>query len=381
MRLTRIDRKVVAGLAAIVLVVVAVLASWASRPGPVTELKASPAELGGGYMTGADCQARLAAGTTGLSAHAVAWLQDCAEALGGPNASPTDVPSPVPTTATPSPSGTTTSPSPSPTVSPTASPTMSPSPSPTATGPLRNCAAQLAACGLPHAGNTGPTGTLTPSSRTQYTTAGETVANVSISGCVEVRATNVTFRNVRIAGSCFYAVRNYSTGLSIVDSELTCNGFNGSAVTASNYSLTRVDIHHCENGLNVGGNVSMVDSWIHDMETDDGAHTDGAQINQGATNVVIRHNTIVVPTPGATSAIISWNEASPQQQQVVIDGNLLSGGTYVLYCPREGASDTRVVNNRFADPEYGYSERCTGSHVSVWAGNVIDSTGAALAAA
>jgi hypothetical protein len=166
-----------------------------------------------------------------------------------------------------------------------------------------------------------------------------------------------------------------------MDSELTCNGDNGSAVTATSYSLLRVDIHDCENGLNVGGDVSLVDSWIHDMETDDGAHTDGAQINQGATNVVIRHNTITVPTPGATSAIISWNEGSPQQQNVAIDANLLSGGTYVLYCPREGTSDTRVTNNRFGVFEFGYSDRCTGTHVSAWSGNVVDADNSPLSAA
>ena len=124
--------------------------------------------------------------------------------------------------------------------------------------------------------------------------------------------------------------------------------------------------------------MSIVDSWIHGGVTANGAHTDGIQINQGATNVLIRHNTIVVPTPGSTSAIISWNEGSPQQQQVVIDGNLLAGGTYTLYCPRQGTSDTRVTNNRFGDYEYGSTDSCGSPHTSVWSGNVRDSDNAAV---
>jgi len=208
------------------------------------------------------------------------------------------------------------------------------------------------------------------------------VANTRINGCTEVRGANITFRNVLFNGNgCFYAVRNFSTGLQVFDSEATCGGANGTAFVESNISLTRVDIHDCENGLSVTSNVSVQDSWIHNMVTANGAHTDGMQINQGATNITFRHNTVLIPAPGGTSAIISWNEGNPQQQNVAIDRNLLSGGTYTLYCPREGTSDTRVTNNRFGVHQYGYSERCTGTHVSAWSGNVVDATGAILGAA
>jgi hypothetical protein len=291
-----------------------------------------------------------------------------------PSPSGTQSPSPLPSPTV----------QPSPSVSPTATtpPATTPPPSPTPTGTLTNCVADPGRCGFPDASSTGPSGPLTVSTRTSYATAGETIANVQINGCTVVRAAGVTFRNVLFnATGCFWGVQSLSSGLSIVDSEITCSGNNGTGIGSAGFSLLRVDIHNCENGLDVGSNASLVDSWIHDMETDNGAHTDGVQIGQGSSNLVFRHNTIAMAAPGATSAIISWDEqAGPQQQGVVIDANLLSGGTYTLYCPRYDTSDTRVTNNRFGPYEYGSSNACTGSHVSAWSGNVIDATGAPLAA-
>lgn len=307
---------------------------------------------------------------------------DCTAAAPTPSQSPSVSPS---ATLSPSPSPSPTV-QPSPSVTPSAStapPTTPPaSPTPGPTGPLKNCVAAPAKCGFPDALSTGPTSGLSVSTRTTYATAGEMIVNTQINGCTTVRAANVTFRNVLFnAAGCFWGVQSLSSGLSIVDSEITCGGANGTGIGSAGFSLLRVDIHNCENGLDVGHDASLVDSWIHDMETDGGAHTDGAQLGQGSKNLTFRHNTLTMAAPGATSAIISWDEGGSQQQQVVIDGNLLSGGTYTLYCARQGTSDTRVTNNRFGPFEFGSSNDCVGSHVSAWSGNVVDATGAPLAAA
>jgi hypothetical protein len=250
--------------------------------------------------------------------------------------------------------------------------------------PGNNCQANPGACGFPNALSTGPTAPLTISARTQFTTAGETIANARITGCVEVRANNVTFRNVEFAanGSCFWRIQNFSTGLQIIDSFISCAGSNNNGIGSSGLSLLRVEITGCENGLNVAGTTTVTDSWIHDLTTANGAHTDGAQFNQGASDILFQHNTIVMPTPGSTSAIIMWDEGGAQNARVTIANNLLTGGTYTIYCSREGVvSNVRITNNRFGTFEFGSSNSCTSSHVTEWSGNVRDATGAPLAAA
>lgn len=189
---------------------------------------------------------------------------------------------------------------------------------------------------------------------------------------MEVRANNVTIRNVRVVGNdCFYGIRNYNSGLRIEDSEIQCGG-NGTGVTSNNYTVLRTDISRCENGFNVSGNVSVSDSWVHDMEACCGAHTDGAQFNQGAANIVFSHNTMVVPAPGGTSAIIMWDEGNPQNSNVLLNDNILAGGTYTLYCPRMNSTNVRVTNNRFGPHEYGTTNSCVAGHVAQFSGNVND---------
>lgn len=246
-----------------------------------------------------------------------------------------------------------------------------------------NCQANPGACGFPNAATTGAGSGLPNSSRTQFTTAGEKVTNVRLTGCVEVRANNVTFQNVEFAPntSCFYRVRNFAVGLMLIDSTISCGGSNNNGIGDSNLSLLRVEITACENGLNVSGTTTVTDSWIHDLVTANGAHTDGAQFNQGASSIIFQHNTIIVPTPGSTSAIIMWDEGNPQNANVTITNNLLAGGTYTLYCGRQGAAvNVQIVNNRFGTFQFGYANACD-SGGEVWTGNVRDSTGQAIPAA
>ena len=254
-------------------------------------------------------------------------------------------------------------------------------PPPPTTGP---CQSNPGLCGFPDAATTGVTSPATTvlTGNQVFRTAGQRIADTTISGCTEVRAPNVTFVNVLFnAGGCFWAVQNFSTGLQLIDSSITCAGGNGNGIGSSGLSLLRVEIAGCENGLNVAGTTTVTDSWIHDLTTANGAHTDGAQFNQGATSILFQHNTIIVPTPGSTSAIIMWDEGDPQNANVSIVNNLLAGGTYTLYCGRTGvAVNVQIANNRFGSFEYKYADACA-SGGEVWTGNVRDSDGAPLAAA
>ncbi len=208
-----------------------------------------------------------------------------------------------------------------------------------------------------------------------------------VRGCIQVNAPNVTIRNTRIScpdtdtpGGSYIRVRSNSTSLTIVDSEIDCQGGYGIAVGTANFYLLRVDISNCENGGHIDSNVTVRDSWIHGLGGGADGHFDGFQFGQGGSNVTIDHNTIDNPND-QTSAIIMWDEGNPQNANVLITRNLLAGGGYTLYCGKFGtALNVRVTNNRFATGHWGNSTNCaTGGEV--WTGNVQDSTGAAIAAA
>ncbi len=255
--------------------------------------------------------------------------------------------------------------------------TPSPSTSPTG-GTVLGCRNKLSSvgCNYPDGTNTGPTvGSIlaTMNGNQSFNQDNQTIQNVTINGCVEVHANNVTIKNSRIiANGCFYGVRNFGAGLILSDIELTCGGGNGTGVTSSDYTVIRANIHHCENGFNVGGNVTIRDTYFHDGVTANGAHTDGIQMNQGAANILVQHNTLITPTPGGTSAIIMWDEGNPQNSNVTIRDNFLIGGTYTLYCPRENASNIFITNNRFGEFQYGSSNSCISGHVTTFTGNFRD---------
>lgn len=352
-------------LAALVMSALALTASWSASAAPtdgLIEMELAAAPIQDPESLGTWCRERQAAGTTGLSARAKAWLADCSAIW---PASPT----PTPTS------------SPSPSTTRTTSPPQSPTPTATSPSqpPSNGCVLDPVRCGFPGASNTGPTAPLTTiNGNVTYSTAGQTIINTRINGCVEVRAANVTLRNVWVVGNgCFYAVRNFATGLVIEDSYIACGG-RGTGVTATGYTVRRSEITGCENGFNVGGQVTVEDSWVHALDDSGDAHTDGAQFNQGAANITFRHNTIVVSAPGSTSAIIMWDEGGTQNSNVVISNNLLAGGTYTLYCPRQNSSNVRVIGNRFGNYQYGYANGCTPGHVAEWTNNRNDTNGALL---
>lgn len=256
-----------------------------------------------------------------------------------------------------------------------------PSPAPTDTS-TSGCLRQPSACGYPDGTNTGvPSGTALAvvTGNVALTTPGQVYTGQDVHGCLEVHADNVTIRNTRISGgNCQFALLNQGTGLTIVDSEVNCAETAHTAIGSSDLTATRVDVHGCENGFNISGRVTVQDSWVHDLYAPAGAHTDGAQLNQGAEAVVFQHNTIVSPSPGGTAAIIMWNEGDPQNHDVTITGNLLAGGAWTLYCPRSDSTGVRVVGNRISPGVFGPAAACTAGHVAEFADNIVDDTGSVL---
>jgi hypothetical protein len=250
------------------------------------------------------------------------------------------------------------------------------------------------------------------------TTAGTVVDGKRITSCLEVAAGGVVIKNSYITcansgplscsdqGACGRS----ATPLLVQDSEIDCTGNGatgivgqGTAITEANFTLRRVDLHGCENGLDINQGVDVEDSYFHDLYNDptvpppDGAHADGIQFAGGhwngsawdnaSLNVTIKHNTIYgmgwksngTGFGFGTSAIITNRGGDTN---ILIQDNLLAGGAVALYC-EQGAKgiNYRVINNHFSTKfgpnvgAYGPSTDCSDETQS---GNVIHETGQAI---
>jgi hypothetical protein len=241
--------------------------------------------------------------------------------------------------------------------------------------------------GWPNASNTGvpPGTTLTPTGGMTVTQPGTVVDGVD-APWIEVEAANVTIRNSRIHSDAFSLIYNRSSspGLVVEDSELI--GQDGTGISSNNFTARRVEITGVENGCDIGsrGNVTIVDSYIHDLDTSGGAHTDGCQIGEGAHDILFHHNYISPQdsgSPASTSAIIMYTGDGTQNTRVRIENNILDGShaAVALYAPRQPASDIYINNNRFRRGVFGYTDSVrVPTRVTEFNGNIDHLTGRPL---
>ncbi len=300
-----------------------------------------------------------------------------------PSASPTRSTSAAPApTATSTPTATATPTATPAPVTPSSAPRPSSQPAPAPVAP----APPAPAAGQPGPSNTGvPDGvSLSPSGGMTITQANTVIDAKAISGTVTVAAPNVVIRNSRISGNGTYGVLVRSGSLTIEDSTISGfeNGIAGDGWTARRIEITAVS----DDGAKLGDNVTMADSWIHDLTPAAGAHADGMQLQSGVVNVRVEHNTISAynasTRQNGNSALFIAPDLGPSSPgPVVITGNWLDGGNYTVYVldgdnGRYFIDSISVTNNRFGrNFEYGPLRVNVPATVS---GNVFADNGSAV---
>jgi hypothetical protein len=253
--------------------------------------------------------------------------------------------------------------------------------------------------GYPDASNTGvpPGTTLAPYTGPSTITVPNTVIDGKTMGCIRVTAPGVVIRNSHISCTDQTVVGAFDGSFSgeallLEDVEIDCQNGPGTGVGDAFVTVRRADVHGCENGFDLNQSVTIEDSYMHDLWNGAGAHADGIQFAGGhlengthvgsAANLTIRHNTIYsVGYDGSlTNASIISNPTG--DRNILVENNLMAGGSYTLYCDYEGtATNYRVINNRFSRAfsrvvgAYGPSEGCSDETLS---GNVYHETGAAV---
>jgi hypothetical protein len=200
--------------------------------------------------------------------------------------------------------------------------------------------------GYPDATNTGTTGALTNSSRTSYSTPGELVEDMNITGNVSITAANVTFRNCKItATSLYHTVMVSATGFIMEDCEI--DGANGTAKTGvyingTNYSsiIRRCNIHGVENGIDFNNFTTIERNYIWGFSGAPGAHFDGIEAN-GGHDIIIRENTVWINATQTSGIML--NNYFRGMYNVLVEGNKIVGGntigetgavagSYPIYC-------------------------------------------------
>jgi hypothetical protein len=259
-------------------------------------------------------------------------------------------------------------------------------PAPAAQDQPALCMPKPSDCGFPDATNTGvPPGTQLErfDGNVVLDEPGMTYSGVELHGAIQVAADDVTIEKVRIVSDSYYPIRTFGDrqpkGTVIRDVEIDMQGQDeGKGIAFNDYTATRVWFHNGLDCAHAGSNVVITDSFcdLPKLPRKSAAHADGFQ-SDGGGNLVFRHNTVRNPN-GQTAAILMSTNTGPIDN-VVVDGNLLSGGGYTIYCgTTDGGVATRmtytnnIVSREFF-PRGGFYGPATGcDDVDVERGNRFD---------
>lgn len=233
-----------------------------------------------------------------------------------------------------------------------------------------------------------PAGTvLTPASgEVRVTTPATVLDALDLAGNVVIAAPDVVITRSKIhgTGSEAFGIMVESGSVTISDSEIF--GF-ANGIGFDDWSAHRVNIHDMsEDGVKLGSNVTLADSYIHDLTPGPGAHGDGAQMQDGVRDLVVTGNVIDVSSwdgdPGMNAALFLKPDFGPSSLgPVTIAGNYLNGGGYVLYCVTGGDADYVVENIAITDNRFGRSFNYGPAAINApmtQSGNVWDDTGLRL---
>lgn len=284
-------------------------------------------------------------------------------------------PAPRPTTVTSTPTRSTTASQPT-----TAAP---PSPPSTVTPTTSSSTSLPVLLTKPGASNTGvPDGqVLTRTGSLVLSTPNQVLSGLDINGSVDVQASGVVIKNSRIHGSGSFGVLVGSGSVTISDSEIYGSE---NAIGGDEWSGYRLDIHGTYgDGVKLGSRVTLADSWIHDLTPAAGAHADGAQMQSGVVNLVVRHNVIDMSTAAeANSAIFMAPDLGPSTDgPVLLTGNWLDGGNYTVYCVDGNDGQYLVKNITITGNRFGHAGDYGPDRVNVpivQSLNVWDSSGVSL---
>jgi hypothetical protein len=227
------------------------------------------------------------------------------------------------------------------------------------------------------------------------TTAGTVIEGKRITGGLCIAASNVTIRNSKIEGDVYTTITGQypggcppaatPTNILFEDVEIVGPGTASThddvisstfAMSGNNFTCKRCNVHRWGLGFAVKQNVTIEDSYIHDMVgfvgcsprigSDCIAHRSCIGGN-GAVDVIYRHNRVACNDlngePGLSGAIVIYSQSghSPAQN-VLVEKNYIAADT-ASYCMYAGVGDVTPTNVRLIDNRFsrGTNNKCAGN--------------------
>lgn len=228
-----------------------------------------------------------------------------------------------------------------------------------------------------------------------YGTPGQVISGQDIHGFVKITAKNVTIKDSIIRGGpnppCNSAVVSIADTASatLEDTEIYPSSPSPclDGVWATNATLLRVNIHGSVDGIKADDNVTVQDSYIHDLswfasdpnQGGGNTHNDDVQTFGGNVNITLNHNTM---SPGnGNSAYQVTQDEGQVATNLRVENNWLDGGGCTLNFSHKGGptpmTGIYVTGNRFGrDSRYNCPILLsTKTVLSANSGNVWDDTG------
>ncbi len=198
---------------------------------------------------------------------------------------------------------------------------------------------------------------LEPSEGLEITEDGAVVEGLHITGSVVISADDVTFRDslVQTDTSLYPVVVDGASDVVIEDIEVDNMGGTGIGIFISDSSVTvrRADVHSAEDGIRIqSDDVTIEDSYVHDLQRHSGGHHDAVQIRSGD-DITLEGNTLLPfneETDDEMNAAVQIGSLVGDDQITdlrVIDNYMDGGGFTVNGGGRDEVDSATYAGNRF----------------------------------